>query len=416
MSQAQHPRHRYLQDMDHLGFYRALSQQGDIVPFNSAKETGFLINHPKYVEQILASRESNYQHPAHPYEVLRPYLTHLGLFCLRLKSDQADGHAQFTQLLDLASNHMQQWMTRLPLSGQPPIPVELSHFFKQCFLHLVMVTLFDVADTQELEAFVEASLFIESCVANQTDFTPEMLPELMRQPFAAAKQAQIQLAQSILSQRMHDNRHDPANIPCIVAIIRTLLNGYNALAGGLGWACHLLAEHAGVLTVLQSEIDRVLMDAQTIEHQTLQQLRYTRMVLSETLRLYPPAWLLGRRALAADTLGPHAIPAGAKISVCPYTSQRHPDFWAQPNSFRPDHFTPEESASRPNYAWFPFGGGERLCPSSHIAMPILQITLALLVKNFQWKSSPYHPVVPKGRISLRPEPGITVLLQRRPGC
>ena len=150
--------------------------------------------------------------------------------------------------------------------------------------------------------------------------------------------------------------------------------------------------------------DPVLEDVRSLE--------YTKMVLEEALRLYPPAWVFERQAIAPDTLGGYPIEPGAIIGLCPYVLHRHPDHWENPEGFDPERFRPERAEKRPRYAYLPFGGGPRTCVGNHFAMMEAQILLAMIVREQRLELEPSHPVVLDPVITLRPKHGIKV--RRRP--
>ncbi len=148
----------------------------------------------------------------------------------------------------------------------------------------------------------------------------------------------------------------------------------------------------------------------TLEHLPL--LPYTAMVLQESLRLYPPIWILSRKAIADDERGGLLIPQGSMVILSPYATHRHPEFWEQPEVFNPEHFTPERVAARPHFAHFPFGGGPRLCIGNNFALMEAQLVLATVAQRYRLRLVPGHPVVPEAKITLRPRYGMPMTLQR----
>src|SRR5262249_23173430 len=145
----------------------------------------------------------------------------------------------------------------------------------------------------------------------------------------------------------------------------------------------------------------------------LAQLRYTRMVLEETLRLYPPSWLLMRRAIQDDEIGGYSIPANSPILWSIYFSHRHPDFWEKPEQFYPEHFSEELSAKRPRHAYVPFGGGPRTCLGNNFAMIEMQLILATIAQQYRVSLAPGYLVEPEPIITLHPKNGVLVSLEHR---
>src|SRR5260370_6337951 len=142
-------------------------------------------------------------------------------------------------------------------------------------------------------------------------------------------------------------------------VITLLIAGHETVSTALTWIWYLLSHYPDVEHRLHTELDTVLGGhLPAVDH--LPQLSHTRMVLEEALRLYPPAWVFGRKAIADDEIGGYFIPANSMIVLSPYMTHHHPAFWENPEVFDPERFTPERSASRPHYAYFPFGGGPRM--------------------------------------------------------
>ena len=194
-------------------------------------------------------------------------------------------------------------------------------------------------------------------------------------------------------------------------IITMILAGHETTANLLSWTFSLLSKHPDVERRVREEARRVLGDRDPVL-EDVKSLEYTKMVLEEALRLYPPAWVFERQAIAPDTLGGYAIEPGAIIGLCPYVLHRHPDHWENPEGFDPERFRPERAEKRPRYAYLPFGGGPRTCVGNHFAMMEGQILLAMIVREQRLELESSHPVVLDPVITLRPKHGIKV--RRRP--
>lgn len=191
-----------------------------------------------------------------------------------------------------------------------------------------------------------------------------------------------------------------------------LLAGHETTAVALSWACHLLAEHPEVQSRLQAEVDAALGGrAPTLDD--LPRLPYARMVIDETMRLYPPAYAIVRQAAQDDEIRGYRVSKRAIISIMPYVTHRHPAFWDRPEVFDPERWTPERAAGRPAFAYFPFGGGPRMCMGNHFALMESQLILAMIAQRYALRSAPGHPVEPEPSITLRPRHGVKLLLTAR---
>jgi cytochrome P450 len=194
-------------------------------------------------------------------------------------------------------------------------------------------------------------------------------------------------------------------------LITLLLAGHETTASTLSWAFHLIDGHQEVGERLREEAVRVLGDRLPV-YEDLRRLTYTVQVVEETMRLYPPVWILTRRARADDTVGGYPVPVGTDILICPYTLHRHPGYWDAPDRFRPDRFAPERAADRPRYAYIPFGAGPRFCVGNNLGMLEAVFVLALVSREFRLVGMPGRPVRAEPMLSLRVKGGLPMTVHR----
>jgi cytochrome P450 len=145
----------------------------------------------------------------------------------------------------------------------------------------------------------------------------------------------------------------------------------------------------------------------------LAQLTYTRQVIEESMRLYPPAHTIARTAIAEDHFGAVRVPAGSAITVSPYVLHRNPNLWPDPERFDPDRFSPEQSATRHRFAYIPFGGGPRICIGNVFAIAEAQAIVATVAQRWRLRLAPGRKVEPIGLITLRPASGVWMTAERR---
>ena len=191
-----------------------------------------------------------------------------------------------------------------------------------------------------------------------------------------------------------------------------LLAGHETTANALAWTWYLLSGDAAVAARLHAELAAVL-GGRVPTAGDLPNLAYARMVLEEAMRLYPPAHSFSRQALAEDRIAGRRIPAGAVVIVAPWLLHRHRRLWDEPDAFDPGNFAPERAAARPRFAYIPFGGGPRGCIGASLAMTEALVILATVAQRYAPRLVPHHRVVPVGLITLRPEGGMPMFLDRR---
>jgi len=190
--------------------------------------------------------------------------------------------------------------------------------------------------------------------------------------------------------------------------------GHETTGLALTWTWYLLATHPEAAARVRRELATVL-QGRAPTARDLPALRYTRMVLQEALRLYPPSWILSRVPIADDVIGGYHVPAGTTVLFSPYVTHRHPRFWEHPAQFDPERFAPERVTDRPRFAYFPFSGGPRQCIGEPFALMEAQCILAMIAQRYQLALRPGHQVTPAAVLTLRPRGGLPMTLHALPG-
>jgi cytochrome P450 len=194
-------------------------------------------------------------------------------------------------------------------------------------------------------------------------------------------------------------------------LITLLTAGHETTTLALAWTCFLISTRPEVMERMAAEA--ALLSGRAPVYEDLMKLRYSRMVVEESMRLYPPVWTISRTAVNQDEIGGFHIPAGSEILIFPYITQRHPKWWPEAETFRPERFAPENSAARPRYAYLPFGAGPRTCIGLNFAMTEILAVLALLLQRFRLRLG-IDParVYPEPSVTLQPRPGVPVRLEK----
>jgi cytochrome P450 len=191
-----------------------------------------------------------------------------------------------------------------------------------------------------------------------------------------------------------------------------LIAGHETVASALAWTWDLLGRNPAAEARLHEELDREL-GGRAPAADDLPRLKYTEMVFQEAMRLYPPAWIISRKAEDDDEIGGYLVPKGALVVTSPYVTQRMPDLWPEPEAFRPERFSPQEATGRHRYAYYPFGGGPRLCIGNGFAMTEAALIIATVAQRFTLRSVSGTPVAVEPGVTLRPKHGLAMALQAR---
>lgn len=425
---------------DPLRFLLQLAQEcGDLSQWRLFAWPVYHINHPDFIKHILQGHHLNYNKDLILYHVATPLLgqgllTSDGDFWLRQRRlIQPAFHRQkilgFARLMTDATVAMLEQWEPFATTGQP---IDIAQEMMHLTLRIVAQALFSTDVSQDAPAFAEAfnkaNVFLGSYLS--FPFPPLQVPLPRHRRF----QADLKVLDAVVYQLIRERRQTKEDKGDLLAmllsavdeetsegmndrqlhdeVLTLLLAGNETTAMALAWAWYLLAHHPAVEDKLHAELATTLAGrVPTVED--LPQLPYTQMVLEETMRLYPPAWFLMRKAISADTIGGYALPANAFVSYSAYTLHRHPALWDDPEHFDPERFTPEQVARRPRFAYVPFGAGPRMCIGNHFAMLESQLILATVAQRYRFTLVPGHVVLPEPALTLRTRSGVLVTMQRR---
>ncbi|HSY93416.1 MAG TPA: cytochrome P450 [Candidatus Binatus sp.] len=195
-------------------------------------------------------------------------------------------------------------------------------------------------------------------------------------------------------------------------VITIFLAGYETVANALSWTWYLLSQNPECERRFHAEIDREL-QGRLPTFDDVPRLRYVDMVLAESMRLYPPAWAMGRYAREDFQLGDFVLPAKTTVLMSQFVTHRDPRFFPDPLSFDPERFTPEARSRRTKLTYFPFGAGVRQCIGESFASMESVLLLATLAQKWTLRLVPGHPVEPEPLITLRPRYGMKMIVEPR---
>jgi len=420
---------------DRLGFLsRCAREYGEVVKLRIGSPT-YLLTSPEDIKHVLVMNAENYDKTPRLISKMGKRLsgeglmTHSGpthlrqrrllqpIFYRRAVEIHGDTVVQNTERM------LETWPTDTPLDINPElITVARGNMIQ---------SLFGAGYRDEGGRFAEALMtrrrYIQYWLTSP--FPPEYLPvgrtrgyrvaeKVIDQSLLAAVQrarAAITPSEGLLSRlvgaRYEDGTAMTDHQICGEALTLAT-TGYETIAASLGWTCYLISQHPQVEAKIRSELAAVLNGGRPSgEH--VPRLRYTWSVLSESMRLYPPTWMFVRIARAEDRLPSGAdIPAGTKIFLCQYVMHRHPRYFPQPGVFDPERFSDAAKEGRPQFAYFPFGGGPRVCIGEGFAKMESVLVLACLLRRFRFELVPGQAMEPAPEINLRPRNGILMQLHR----
>jgi cytochrome P450 len=421
-------------------FMEAARRFGDVAYFKIGPRHGYLITNPADVRHVLQDNARNY-HKSPLYDKLRTVLGN-GLltseddFWLRQRRiAQPAFHRQRVAALAgvmaaAARDAAARWQT-IASAGKPvDVDEEMMRLTRTVVLRALLgADLGPFADKVD-DAWTVINQYIGESFwsLGLTDW----LPTPKQRRFLAARAVlrdavdyvigqrraspsdSADLLSMLLSARDEETGEGMTDEQLRVEVTTFLLAGQETTSLALTWTWCLLSQHAGPQRRLEEEIDNVL-GGRPPEYADLANLPYTRMVIDEAMRLFPPAWGFSRQALADDELGGYRLPRGWLAFVIPYVLHRLPAFWQDPETFDPDRFTPEHSADRPKFVYLPFGAGPRQCIGNQFALIEAQLIVATLAQRYRLHLLPKHRVEPWPLITLRPRFGMPMIVEHRTG-
>jgi cytochrome P450 len=421
---------------DQLGFYTDCARYGDLVATRLGPRRAVLVYHPDAIEDVLVTRSRDFvKSPG--VRLLRPLLGE-GLllsehdFWLRQRRlvqpafhrQRVTGYGEV--MAAYAERHLAGWK-----DGDVRDVHEEMMALTQA---IVAKTLFDAEVSDEAhEVGVATRVLMEDFgarIGSLLQLLPTWLPTRGNLKSRRAIERLDRIVYRIIGER---RRHggDRGDLLSMLLdaqdaddgtrmtdrqvrdeVMTLFMAGHETTAVALSWTWYLLARHPEVEARLAEELKTVLGERPPAVAD-LPGLRYTEMVVTEAMRLYPPAYAMGRMSTVPTEIGGHRLPAGVVVIVPTIAVHRDPRWFEDPEAFRPERWQDERTRKNPRYAYFPFGGGPRQCIGNGFATMEASLILAALARRFRLTLEPGQRVTPTPYVTLRPEPGLRMRLSAR---
>jgi cytochrome P450 len=428
---------------DELSFYRSMAgQYGDIVRFRLGPFTANLLTHPDAIETVLVGRNHDV-HKSPFYEAMKRVLGE------GLLTSEDEFHKRQRRLIQPIFHHkrireygqaMVEYGVRYRERWRDGQELDFHQEMMGLTLAIVGATLFgadverdapDVGRAMKsmLGALDNLLVFLLFMVGGSAADGVEQLPLPSMRRYRGGRDDLFGVIQRMIDEKRAGDGDGSDLLTSLLAVrgddgtamsdqqirdeaVTILLAGHETTAVALSWTFALLARHPAVADKLHAELDEVLGE-QVPTADDLSRLDYTRRVLSESMRLYPPAWMIGRQAIADLQLLGYDVPAGTVLLLPPFLVQRDARWWPEPRRFDPDRWAPEQEPTRPKYAYFPFGGGPRLCIGESFAWMEGELLLATIAQRWQPRLAPGYPKGLQPQVTLRPRDGMRMVMEPR---
>jgi cytochrome P450 len=422
---------------DSIGYLtRCAREFGDIVFFRFLGVPACFVNRPDYIESVLVTQNNNFV-KSKDYRAMRRVLGNglllsEGEFWRRQRKliQPAFHQDRIAAYADIMTDHAQRMLSSWSDGQALDIHAAMMHLT----LGIVAKTLFDADVSHEAED-VDAALTVLMGKFLRQAGMALLLPSWVPLPTSRLLKRAVgrldKVIYGIIEQRRASGQmsgdllsvflqaHDDEGVGMTDRqlhdeIMTLFLAGHETTANVLSWTWFLLGENPEVEEKLFGELNRVLR-GRVPTPADLQQLVFTDMVLRESMRLYPPVWVIGRRALAPFRLGEYELPGETNVLISQLILHRDARYFPEPLRFNPDRWSPSDprAASLPRFAYFPFGGGPRVCIGAGFAMMEAVLLLATIAQQFRIQIAPGQKVSMQPTVTLRPRHGIPVTLKRR---
>jgi cytochrome P450 len=426
----------YFPGRDPLGFFSNLQREyGDIVSYKTAGEQLFLISDPQHIKDILVTHNRNFMKGRGLQRSKRllgeGLLTSEGAVHLRQRRlmqpafhrDRIAGYGR--TMVEHADRARRTWSDGATL--------DIAREMNRLTLSIVGKTLFDAdVESHALEVGEALSGVMDTFWVMMLPFADLLerlpVPKLRRARMARGRLDAIiygmiaerrasgrdhgDLLSMLLAAQDEDDGKRMTDLQVRDEAMTIFLAGHETTANAMTWTWYLLGDAPDVEAKMHDEIDRVL-QGRLPTMADIPSLPFTERVVTESMRLYPPAWIIGRRALAEYPIGPYVAAAGALFLVSPYIVHRDARYYPDSARFNPDRWTPEFRAQLPKFAYFPFGGGPRQCIGESFAWMELILLVATIAQQWRMRLVPGHPVVPQPVVTLRTKHGMRMTMHSR---
>lgn len=421
---------------DKLALFAGMAAHGDVTQITIGPQRVVLLMHPDDIKRVLVTQQRSFTkgRSLERTETLlgKGLLTSEGEYHLRQR--RLVQPAFHRERLATYASTMVEYATRMQMGWRDGELRDAHGDMMRLTLAIAGRTLFDVdveRDAHDVEEVMELSLRMFNYSILPLGTLLEYAPLQWVRDLHGARRRMDALIYRIIAERRASGSDRGDLLSMLVAardaegdgagmtdrqlrdeVVTLLMAGHETTANALTWSWYLLSQHPHVEEELHSELDRVLGGrAPTVEDYP--RLPYTRAVLAESMRIFPPAWIIERSAQEDFEASGYTIGRGTLVLTSQYLVHRDPRWWDEPERFEPGRWIAEPQPERPKFSYFPFGAGTRICVGEHFAWMEGVLVLATLAQRWSLSYEATEPPVPDPRVTLRPRDGMPMRVRAR---
>jgi cytochrome P450 len=405
---------------------RCFAQYGDVYRIFAPSRGvyNYVINHPRDIKRVLLSNHRNYTKGEGMDRVKillgNGIMTSEGDFWRRQRRMmQPSFHRRvldrFGGLIhDVNEKYAARWAAKAA-AGEP---INLTEDLSELTLEIVLHSIFGT-DLARLERQLGANPFEVVAKEQNRDLkfafrfrslaklVGDLIERRRREP-----EERFDFLEMLMAARDRENDAPMSNKEMIDEVMTLIVAGHETTAAALTWTWHLISQHRDTAAQLEAEADAVAVGT-PLGLDAAESLAFTHQVIQEALRLYPPGWLFTRRTLEADELGGYAIGPRTDVFISPYLLHRHPEFWSEPEEFRPERFAGADAEERHKFAYIPFSVGPRHCIGENLALFEMLGHVSMMSRRFRMTRVGNDPIELEAQINLRPRSNLMMTVEAR---
>jgi cytochrome P450 len=416
-------------------------QYGDVVKVRLGLKDFYLIQTPAAAKHVLQEGARNYYKPG-AAKLMKKVLgdglaTSNGDLWLRQRRlmQPAFHRERLKHFFDILQNEISS-LVKGWREKETHQPVDVSKAFLQLTLNNLTKAMFGAGiegRMDEIARVLRIMLDFSSDHVKQLIKIPLIVPTKNNRRFRSAEEQFEKIIYGFIQDRQKEQKTDPSiEHDDLLQLLLTaydggshasmtakqlrdeittiFMAGHETTSQTLSWIFYRLALHPEIYRQVREEAAQMSSSVLTLD--MLQQLSYTKSLIEEAMRFYPPVWIIARKATAADTINSYHLPAGATVLINVYGMHHHPAYWNKPDTFDPSHFCARAKENVPPFLYLPFGGGQRLCIGHHFAMMVMQTVIVRLVHEFSFSVPAFFVPTIDANLTLRAKEGIQLVIQQ----